>query len=221
MKKIFRLFIICLLVITMTACGKEEAKLSKAYPDSNSAFGVDLNVNVKTIDKYLGRKDSVYIDMRMLNDPAVYCNIGGDKYLSGIVKGFEVVPYPYLATVKGLPEAVGEGYKGPTLYTITDENEYVANYKESSLIIEDLFPRDKNIFLMCGGGGYAMMTKNLLVALGYNADKIYNVGGYWDYKGNNKIKIDVTYGDGLSNYYAFHRLDYHVIDFNYLTPVAK
>ena len=32
---------------------------------------------------------------------------------------------------------------------------------------------------MCGGGGYASMTKNLLISLGYDQNKIYNVGGYW------------------------------------------
>ena len=46
-------------------------------------------------------------------------------------------------------------------------------------ILEDLFPKDKKIFLMCGGGGYAGMMKNLLISLGWNQDNIYNVGGYW------------------------------------------
>lgn len=220
MKKIFKGALSLLFVLCMTACGGKNT-LPKASPNPNSTFGVDKNINIETIDKYLGRKDTVYYDMRMMWDPATYCNIGGDAYLSGFVKGFEVIPYPYLATVTGLPEAVGEGYKGPSLFTITDEGEYVANYKESLLIIEDLFPKDKKIFLMCGGGGYAMMTKNLLVALGYDKDKIYNVGGFWEYSGKNRVKIDVTYGDGLDDYYAWHRLDYHVIDFSYLTPVAE
>ena len=37
---------------------------------------------------------------------------------------------------------------------------------------------------MCGGGGYAGMTKNMLVSLGWDKDKIYVVGGYWFYEGN-------------------------------------
>ena len=220
MKKVIKFFVALLFVVSLSACGGKNA-LPKASPNPNSTFGVDKNINIETIDKYLGRSDVVYYDMRMLWDPATYCDIGGDAYLSGYVKGFEVVPYPYLATVTGLPEAVGEGYKGECLFTITEEGEYVANYKESYLIIEDLFPKDKKIFLMCGGGGYAMMTKNLLIALGYDKDKIYNVGGFWEYTGKNKIKIDVTYGNGLDDYYAWHRLDYHVIDFDYLTPVAE
>lgn len=216
MKKLSKLLLSFLLVFSIAGCDKEN-KLPKANPDSSNAFGVDKNINISNIDKYLNRKDTVYRDMRMLEDPASYCNIGGDAYLSGTIEGFEIVPYPYLATVKDLPEAVGTGYTGETLFTLNDDGTYTPNYKESVLIIADLFPKDKNIILMCGGGGYAMMTKNLLVALGYDASRIYNIGGYWEYKGANQIKIDVTYGDGFSSYYAFHRLNYHVIDFSYLT----
>lgn len=176
-------------------------------------FGIDKNINEKTIDDYLGRDDSVYRDMRMLKDPGNYEAIGGDSYLSGFVKGFEVVPYPYLVNVSGLPEEVGDTYKGNTLFTEKD-GKYTANYKESMDILEYLFPKDKNIFLMCGGGGYAGMTKNLLVALGWDADKIYNVGGYWYYDGDNNVEVKNTkYGDTT---YDFWKVPYHDIDFDSL-----
>lgn len=176
-------------------------------------FGIDKNINEETIDNYLGRSDSVYRDMRMLKDPGDYEAIGGDSYLSGFVKGFEVVPYPYLANVSGLPEEVGDTYTGKTLFTEKD-GEYTANYEESMDILEYLFPKDKNIFLMCGGGGYAGMTKNLLVALGWDADKIYNVGGYWYYDGDNNVEVKNTkYGDTT---YDFWKVPYHDIDFDSL-----
>ncbi len=176
-------------------------------------FGIDKNINEKTIDDYLGRDDSVYRDMRMLKDPGNYEAIGGDSYLSGFVKGFEVVPYPYLVNVSGLPEEVGDTYTGKTLFTEKD-GEYTANYEESMDILEYLFPKDKNIFLMCGGGGYAGMTKNLLVALGWDADKIYNVGGYWYYDGDNNVEVKNTkYGDTT---YDFWKVPYHDIDFDSL-----
>ena len=79
-------------------------------------LGIDKNVNETTIDKYLGRSDSVYRDMRMLVDEANYEAIGGDRYLSGFVKGFEVVPLPYIIEPQGLPEAVGKSYTGKTLF---------------------------------------------------------------------------------------------------------
>lgn len=178
-------------------------------------LGIDKNINEETIDKYLGRSDSVYRDMRMLKDPGNYEAIGGDSYLSGTIKGFEVVPYPYLTKVEGLPEVVGESYTGPTLFTHNSDGTYTANYEESLEYLEYYFPKDKYIFLMCGGGGYAGMTKNLLVSLGWNADKIYDIGGYWYYNGENNITIKKTINGETS--YDFWKLTYHDIDFNILT----
>lgn len=178
-------------------------------------LGIDKNINEETIDKYLGRSDSVYRDMRMLKDPGNYEAIGGDSYLSGTIKGFEVVPYPYLTKVEGLPEVVGESYTGPTLFTHNSDGTYTANYEESLEYLEYYFPKDKYIFLMCGGGGYAGMTKNLLVSLGWNADKIYDIGGYWYYNGENNITIKKTINGETS--YDFWKLTYHDIDFNTLT----
>ena len=174
-------------------------------------LGIDKNINEETIDDYLDREDSVYRDMRMLKDPGNYEAIGGDSYLSGFVKGFEVVPYPYLTEVKGLPEAVGDSYKGKTLFTETEDGKYIANYKESMEFLEYYFPKDKVIFLMCGGGGYAGMTKKLLVSLGWDENKIYDVGGYWFYNGKNKVEVK----DG--DKYNFWKVIYHDIDFDSLT----
>ena len=80
--------------------------------------------------------------------------------------------------------------------------------------MEDLFPKDKYIFLMCGGGGYAGDTKKMLIALGWDEEKIYNVGGYWYYKGNNNV--EVKYQDNKEDRYAFWKVPYHDIDFETL-----
>ena len=173
-------------------------------------LGIDKNINEETIDKYLNRSDSVYRDMRMLKDEANYESIGGDSYLSGFVKGFEVVPFPYITNVEGLPKEVGNTYQGETLFTKID-GKYKANYKESMDIIEYLFPKDKYIFLMCGGGGYAGMMKEFLVSLGWDKNKIYNVGGYWYYNGKNNIIIK------KDDKYNVSKVSYHNIDFNNLT----
>ena len=180
-------------------------------------FGIDKNINESTIDEYLGRSDSVYRDMRMLKDPGNYEAIGGDSYLSGFVEGFEVVPLPYLTNVTGLPEDVGETYTGETLFTQDESGNYVANYEESMEILETIFPKEKNIFLMCGGGGYAGMTKTMLVALGWDENKIYNVGAFWSYNGNNKVEVKKTI-DG-EDYYNFSIVPYYNIDFTTLHEV--
>ena len=181
-------------------------------------FGIDKNINETTIDNYLNRSDSVYRDMRMLKDPGNYEAIGGDSYLSGFIKGFEVVPYPYIVNVTGLPEEVGKTYEGKTLFTLKD-GKYIANYNESLSILEYLFPKDKNIFLMCGAGGYARSTKEMLVALGWDENKIYNIGGYWYYNGNNNVEVKRT--TNYKTYYDFYKINYHNIDFTKLTKVSK
>lgn len=222
MKKIFLTITIMLLSVSLTGCNNNENTLKELpKPEITEGirgeqFGIDKNINEETIDNYLGRSDSVYRDMRMLKDPGDYEAIGGDSYLSGFVKGFEVVPYPYLVNVTGLPEEVGETYDGDTLFTEKD-GKYTANYEESLEILEYYFPKDKNIFLMCGGGGYAGMTKNLLVSLGWDENKIYNVGGYWYYEGKNNVEVKRVKDE--ENVYDFWKVTYHDIDFDELHEV--
>jgi len=175
-------------------------------------LGIDKNINEKTIDNYLNRSDAVYRDLRMLKDPGDYEAIGGDAYLSGFVRGFEVVPFPYIVNVTGLPDAVGSTYTGETLFTY-ENGIYNANYMESKDIIAELFPKDKVIFLMCGGGGYSGMMKKMLVDLGWDESKIYDVGGYWYYDGENRVKVKRELPDG-GVAYDFYKVPYHEIDFS-------
>ena len=227
MKKVWRSVAIISIIINLALVGslagviinwpKEESITLPAPELSEGArgeMGIDKNINESTIDNYLGLEDAVYRDVRMLRDEASYEAIGGDSYLSGFVKGFEVVPYPYLVNVSGLPEVVGKTYSGVTLFTQKD-GKYTANYKESMDILESLFPKDKKIFLMCGGGGYAGMTKAMLVSLGWDESKIYNVGGYWYYNGGNKVEVKRTEGDKV--FYDFWKVPYRNIDFTKLT----
>ena len=215
MKKII---IMTLILFSLCGCKNNinELPLPEVSEGVRGDLGIDKNINEETIDEYLNRSDSVYYDMRMLKDEANYENIGGDSYLSGFVKGFEVIPYPYLVNVSGLPSEVGESYQGKTLFTNKD-GKYTANYEESIDILEYFFPKDKNIFLMCGGGGYAGMTKNMLVSLGWDETKIYNVGGYWYYNGENSITVKREYNK--KDVYDFWKVTYHDIDFETLHEV--
>lgn len=181
-------------------------------------LGIDKNINEATIDSYLGREDAVYRDLRMLEDPANYEAISGDSKLSGYVDGFELVPYPYIVNVMGLPEAVGESYTGPTLFRQHSDGTYTANYTESMQILEDLFPKEKVLFLMCGGGGYSGMMRKMLIALGWDASKIYDVGGYWFYDGKNNVAVKRKLDDG-TEVYDFWKVPVHEIDFEKLTEV--
>ncbi len=209
MKKI--IFIILILLLVGGCTKNEDLPLPQVSEGLRGQLGIDININESTIDNYLNRKDVLYYDMRMLKDEAQYENIGGDSYLSGFIKGFEILPFPYLCTTSGLPEEVGLPYIGETLYTLTDDGKYKPNYEESSDVLEYFFPKDKTIFLMCGGGGYAGLTKNMLVTLGWDENKIYNVGAHWTYDGNNNVAVKTTRNNKTE--YDFWKIPYHNIDF--------
>ena len=118
MKKLTAFLLILALVFTLSCVAYAEAdKLPAPEPDENSMFGVDKNINMTTLDNYVGRDDVVYRDVRMLFDPADYAAIGGNADLASTVEGFRIVPYPYLATLSALP--VDGAYDAETLYTLT------------------------------------------------------------------------------------------------------
>ena len=237
MKRIFLFTVIaatlCLYAV-LSACASARISVPGALPspaalplpeiDGNSLFGVDKNINIDTIDNFLGRNDVAYIDVRMLFDSADFGAIGGESELNRTIHGFRIIPYPYIATLPQLP--VSGAYEGPSLFTLTwDETGSIAsatpNFIESEIILDELFPRDKAIFLMCGGGGYSGMMKSLLAYLGWNENLLYNIGANWTYTGNNALEL-AAYPDGASGdkIYATWRADYAYIDFSRLHPVA-
>ncbi len=223
MKKILSLVCILALMLSLGCMAFADA-LPASEPDETNMFGVDKNINMETLDQYLGRDDVAYRDVRMLFDPADYAAIGGNADLASTVEGFRIVPYPYLATLSALP--VAGAYDGDTLYTLTWNEDgsiasATANYEESMLVLEDLFPKDKAIFLMCGGGGYAGMTKSLLIFLGWDPALLYNVGGNWSYQGDHGVELIQYSEDANGNdYFATWRANYAYIDFSRLHPVA-
>lgn len=214
-----RIVPVLLALLLLTACGAP-ATLPAPEMDAVSQFGVDKNINMATIDNFLDREDVAYRDVRMLFDPADYAAIGGDADLSATITGFKVVPYPYIATLSALP--VANAYEGNTLFNVVwNADGTIAsvkeNYQESMFILEELFPKDKPIFLMCGGGGYAGMTKTLLIYLGWDEGLLYNIGGNWEYTGENSLELKVYPEDAQDDIiYATWRADYATIDFSRL-----
>ena len=216
-----------LLAAPLISCSVENSR-QKALPmpevDDDSTFGIDKNINIDTIDNYLDRDDVAYIDVRMLFDSAEFSAIGGEADLTRTIRGFRIVPYPYIATLNALP--VAGAYEGDCLFSITwGEDGGIAsaapNFIESELILSELFPKDKAIFLMCGGGGYSNMMKTFLVLLGWDENRIYNVGANWKYTGENALELVIHPEDAQGNkIYATWRADYAYIDFSRLHPIA-
>lgn len=226
MKKCSVFLALIMLLALLSACGTAAQKpLPAAEPNMDTQFGVDKNINVDTIDDWLNRDDVVYRDVRMLFDTADYAAIGGDADLTHTIEGFKIVPYPYIATLQTLP--VSGAYSGDCLFTVIwgDDGAVVSaepNYDESTMILEELFPKDKAIFLMCGGGGYSGMMKSLLIFLGWDSTKLYNIGGDWSYKGTHSQELIVypEKADG-DKIYATWRADYAYIDFSRLHKVSQ
>lgn len=226
MKKIIIIAAIILALAMLCGCSAKAqtpAALPAPETDEGSSFGVDKNINQKTIDQWLGRDDVAYRDVRMLFDPAEYSAIGGEADLTKTIKGFKVVPYPFIGTLQSLP--VANAYSGEKLFEVewTAEGRVVSAkplYEESLLILEELFPKDKAIFLMCGGGGYANMTKQLLAFLGWNEELLYNIGANWEYSGSNALEL-VIYPEKVdgNNIFASWRADYAFFDFSKLNRV--
>ena len=159
MKKLVTIIIIIILAITSTISLyfniNHKCKTIEDLPKQEKSEGmrgiydIDKNINEKTIDKYLGRSDVAYRDVRMLMDTATWENKGGERELTGFVKGFEVIPYAYLTEFpeeyiqQKKDENVSGLYQGKTLFSLDKNGNYIANYKESMEILEYIFPKDK------------------------------------------------------------------------------
>ena len=195
-----------------------------ASPDPESPFGVDANVNMATIDEWLGRPDCAYFDMRMVKDPAHYEDIGGNAELAVTLEGFTIAPWPYIGTLQELP--VEGAYAGQTWFDVewTEDGEVASfepNFAEAEAMLADLFPRDRNVVLICGGGGYAGMARKLLLAAGWDPARVYNAGGAWDYAGYRSVEL-VNYDRAdAPTYYLWRARIAPLDDFSYYTPLAK
>jgi hypothetical protein len=198
------------------------APLPPASPDPENQFGIDININMATIDSFLGRDNVLYRDVRMLFDPAQFDEIGGDSGLSYTLEGFRIIPFPYIGTLPPLP--VEGRYDGDVLYVIEWNEDMgirtaIPKYLQSSQILEEVFPKDVPLVLMCGGGGYASFMKKLLVFLGWDESNIYNIGGAWEYRGHNFVDL-ILYDDNKTPYYYFWRAMYTMVEFEQFTLLA-
>jgi rhodanese-related sulfurtransferase len=125
-------------------------------------------VDMGNIDTYLGRVGAKYVDLRNV----------GDKYKSGYVDGFEVVSFFEYLDENALKR--NNGWK-------FSEADIV-----SKIILQNIFGnKNREIFLMCASGTRAGYVKEALESLGYK--KVYNVGGFKDYKGKRKVLGDETF----------------------------
>ncbi len=119
------------------------------------------SINATNLYNYMGRNDVTYIDLRDYED-----------YARKHLKNFEVIPYFALI----FNENAGKDDAMVQLFSGTPE-EPVAVYQSSEAILNELFPKDETLFLMCQSGGRVAMMMEILEEYGYDMNKVYNVGG--------------------------------------------
>lgn len=123
------------------------------------------SINKDNLLEYMNRVDTVYIDLRDYKDTQL-------KHF----RNFEVVPFfglIYNKEAQDNPDSVqlfGGDTKAP-----------IPMYEESTQLLEEIFPRDKNIVFVCQSGGRVAMMMDILQANGYDMTKVYNAGGIANY----------------------------------------
>ncbi len=122
-------------------------------------------INSENLREYLGRSDVAYIDIRDYAD-----------YAKKHLRNFECIPYFALI----FDANADKDPSLPQLYGGTTDNP-VPVYEESDEILAALFPKNKNIFLMCQGGGRVNNLMKILSARGWDMSKVYNIGGMGHY----------------------------------------
>ena len=226
--RIILCILICLLFVISACATNDSSNGSQESPELSSLpppepdggpFGVDVNINMTTIDNYLNRPDVAYVDVRMLYDPADFEAIGGISRLTQTLPGYRIAPYPLIATLSAMP--VDNAYDGDTLFNVIWGEEGIleisANYSEADIILNDIFPKDKIIFLMCGGAGYSSLMRAVLLEKGWDESKIYHTGGNWHYEGDMALDLTVSASDPTI---ATWRANYALILFDHLTRIA-
>ncbi|MDY6410245.1 MAG: rhodanese-like domain-containing protein [Synergistales bacterium] len=125
------------------------------------------SINNENLLQYLGRSDVMYIDLRDFED-----------YAKKHLRNFECIPYLSLI----FNADAHKDASLPQLYGGTTDDP-IPVYKESDEILQALFPKNKNIFLMCQGGGRVNNMMKILKARGWDMSKVYNIGGMAHYAG--------------------------------------
>ncbi|HHZ02015.1 MAG TPA: rhodanese-like domain-containing protein [Tissierellia bacterium] len=144
----------------------ELAELPPAQKVEGDYSFENSGINHENLLDYLNRPDSVYIDLRNYED-----------YAKKHFKNFEVIPFfAYIYNENAGTEGFPQLFKGT-------HDEPIPVYESSEAILNALFPKDKNLMLMCQSGGRVAMLMKMLAAHGYDMSKVYNVGGMAQYTG--------------------------------------
>lgn len=134
-------------------------------------------ITMGNLDEYMFRDDVQYVDLR--NYEAVFH--------SGFIYSFEIIPF--------------FDYLDYRAFDRNDAYEFEPDQILNSALLENIFIKDKAIFLYADGcirGGY---LKDVLNYLGY--ERVYVIGGFYEYSGLHKVLGDATYTIGNTFYNSY------------------
>ena len=159
-----------------TGCGKDNklAKLpaarlaedAKGNACNSNSFNEECSsIHITTnLHKYLGREDTVYIDLRdFARDPA-------SGSISKYIDGFTFVEF--------FDRIYGTGTQ--LFIQSNGADNFMPRYQNSVAVLEAMMPKDKNIFLMCAAGSRVVNMMKIMEVHGWDMSKVYNVGGMND-----------------------------------------
>ena len=129
------------------------------------------------LDEYMFRDDVQYVDLRNYDA----------SFRSGFIYSFEIIPFFDYLDYRAFNR--GDTYEfNPD--QIIDEAE-----------LERLFDRDKAIFLYADGCIRSGYLKEVLNYMGY--ERVFVLGGFFEYSGENLVLGDGSYSIGNSFYYKY------------------
>lgn len=175
-KNVFLTGILSLFLIV--GCNGNTVNNYDVIPEKLEVNSVNIeasSINTQNIDNYLFRDDVVYVDLRSYSEIAK----------EGHIAGFSFYPYyDFIATMEGTKDEDGNP-KDNRLFRMKNEmgklgtvGNFIPNYEESEDVLYELFPKDKYIFAITISNNECMYFLNLLIQYGYDASKLYNIGGF-------------------------------------------
>jgi rhodanese-related sulfurtransferase len=211
-----KLMLVCF-VLSLVACTAPSTPQPKTLPEK-AADAVSLSaspIKPSNLDEYLLLAGTRYIDVR---DP--------NQFLSeGHVAGFINVPF-YGLLVKTESDDFGlfmmtkvVNDQGHVIANYGGVGSFIPRYAESVAIIKYLFPMDMALLVISTAGVESQYLLNLLIQLGYDGTRLYNVGNFSNSLGSltaYRLRSDVRY---LVEGHDAYQLSVHY-DFGPLTPLS-
>ncbi|PAT02054.1 hypothetical protein CI105_04105 [Candidatus Izimaplasma bacterium ZiA1] len=125
------------------------------------------NIRMNNLDSYMFRDDVQYVDLRNLEA----------RFEAGYIDGFEPIPF--------------FDYLDNNGFYRNDTYEFNKDQLIDEKLIRSFFKEDKAIFLYSDGCIRSEYIRSLLSYLGY--EKVYVLGGFFEYSGNNVVEGDGKY----------------------------